>query len=79
MPTTRARIPEALHTIVPWILSAAACLIALVILSSFIDTLHLSIRRGETLREVLAQQDATRSNATTQMADAHASGQVAKP
>ncbi len=79
MPTTRDRVPEALHTIVPWILSAAACLIASVILSSFIDTLHLSIRRGESLRETLAQQDSTRSNATTQMADAHSGQQRTKP
>lgn len=79
MPTTRDRLPEALQTILPWIAAGAACLIAFVILSNFIDTLQLSIQRGEALRESLALQETTRSNVTTQLADSRAGQPPAKP
>ena len=79
MPTTRDHLPEAARTILPWITAGAACLIALVLLSQFIDTLQLSIQQGEALRESLELQESARSKVTTQMADGRAGQQPAKP
>lgn len=70
MTKNNSHLSEALRTILPWITAGAAFLIAAVILSSFIDTLQLSIQRGDALREALAQQQTTRGMATTQMVDA---------
>lgn len=79
MPTTRDHLPDALKTILPWIIAGIACLIASVLLASFIDTLQLSMRRGEAMREALALQETARSNATTQLADARATQPTARP
>jgi hypothetical protein len=46
--------PESLRSIAPWIVATVACLLASIILSNFIATLHLSIERGEKLRATLA-------------------------
>ncbi len=64
--------PESLRTVAPWLLATTAALVACVILSMFIDTLHLSMRRGEALRLALAQMDTSRpaiDNRTTQILD----------
>ena len=50
MSAPRPFLPDALHGIAPWIAATAALLMAVVILSQFIDTLHLSIQRGQELR-----------------------------
>jgi hypothetical protein len=63
MPKAIEPVPEAVRTIMPWVVATAACLLASVILSSFIDTLHLSIQRGEAMRKALALQDASRGGA----------------
>ncbi len=54
MPQTRPSWPQALRTIAPWISATVAVLAAAVLLSQFIDTLHLSIERGEALRRAQA-------------------------
>ncbi|MCB2002937.1 MAG: hypothetical protein R3E92_19515 [Burkholderiaceae bacterium] len=54
MPTTRPYWPQALRTIAPWISATIAVLAAAVLLSQFIDTLHLSIERGQALRKAQA-------------------------
>lgn len=50
MPTNRSPSQPPLLAIAPWIGATAALLVALVLLVQFIDTLHLSIARGEALR-----------------------------
>ncbi len=64
MPKAIERVPEAVRTIMPWAVATVACLLASVILSSFIDTLHLSIQHGEAMREAPALHDASRGSAT---------------
>ncbi|MCZ4316987.1 hypothetical protein O4H66_26595 [Comamonadaceae bacterium G21597-S1] len=54
MPTTRPYWPQAMRTIAPWISATMAVLAAAVLLSQFIDTLHLSIERGQALRQAQA-------------------------
>lgn len=51
--------PDSMRTIAPWLLATAATLAAFVILSMFIDTLHMSMQRGVTLRAALAAADMT--------------------
>lgn len=54
MSAVRFQWQQSLQSIAPWIGATAALLVALVLLVQFIDTLHLSIARGEALRATLA-------------------------
>jgi hypothetical protein len=54
MPANRLSRPQAWRTIAPWISASVAALTAAVLLSQFIDTLHVSIQRGEALRAAQA-------------------------
>jgi hypothetical protein len=54
MPAIRFQWQHSLRSIAPWIGATAALLVALVLMVQFIDTLHLSIARGEALRATLA-------------------------
>ena len=69
MPATRPFLPDALHGIAPWIAATAALVIAVIMLSQFIDTLHVSIQRGEALRSAQYQPDTRAADAVTHMAD----------
>lgn len=60
--------PGSLRTIAPWLLATAAVLAAFVILSMFIDTLHLSMQRGDALRATLATQGTTTLGSDTRAA-----------
>jgi hypothetical protein len=56
MSPSKPHLSDAVHTIAPWIAATAACLLAAILLSQFIDTLHLSMQRGEALRAAMATQ-----------------------
>lgn len=68
MMTSTSLWPESLRTVAPWLLATAATLAAFVILSMFIDTLHLSVQRGAALRTALAAQGTTPPVPDTHMA-----------
>ncbi len=69
MSAPRPFLPDALHGIAPWIAATAALLMAVVILSQFIDTLHLSIQRGQELRSSQYEPSTRDLNVVAHMAD----------
>ena len=69
MSAPRPYLPDALLSIAPWIAATAALLIAVVTLSQFIDTLHVSIRRGEALRSTFQVQSSHPPDAVVYLAD----------
>ena len=69
MSAPRPFLPDALHGIAPWIAATAALLMAVVILSQFIDTLHVSIRRGEALRSSIQAHNSPAPHVSTYLAD----------
>ena len=69
MSAPRPYLPDALQSIAPWIAATAALLVAIVILSQFIDTLHVSIQRGEALRSTFQAQNIRAAPALMHLAD----------
>ena len=69
-------LPDALQSNAPWIAATAAILMAVVILSQFIDTLHVSIRRGEAFRSIIQAQNIGAPNVVMVLAD---SGKPSQP
>lgn|GEM_PF-2405206 len=61
---------ETLRAVAPWIGATMALLIAVVILSNFIDTLHVSIQRGQDLRAGVHASATADRNTDVHMADA---------
>lgn len=53
----------------PWIVSAAACVLAFVLLAQFIDTLHVQMQRGQALRSGQSTSVAAQSDADDRVAD----------
>ncbi len=72
MHKTNSNLPAGLRAIAPWIGATVALLIAVVILSRFIDTLHVSIQHGQDLRAGIHATATTDSNTDVHMADAGA-------
>ena len=69
MSATTPQLPQAIRVIAPWISATAALLMAVVILSQFIDTLHVSIRRGEALRSSIQAHNSPAPHVSTYLAD----------
>ncbi len=69
MSAPKPYLPDALQSIAPWIAATAALLVAIMILSQFIDTLHVSIRRGEALRSTFQAQNIRAAPAVIHLAD----------
>lgn len=70
MPTPHYFRSETLVALAPWIASAAACVLALVLLSQFIDTLHGQIQRGQALRAGESTLDVRQSGVQDRVVDA---------
>lgn len=71
MPATHHTLwPETLRSIAPWVVATVACLLAAIILTHFIATLHLSMARGEQLRATLAASETTTAAAGARKPDA---------
>ena len=70
MHKTNPSLPAGLRKVAPWIGATIALLVAAVILSRFIDTLQVSIQRGQDLRAGVHATATTDSNTELHMADA---------
>jgi hypothetical protein len=62
-------LSETWRAVTPWIGATMALLIATVILSNFIDTLHVSIQRGQDLRAGIYTSATDDRNADIRLAD----------